>query len=133
MDEDYEHTLPGAAHLRLFIADCFTIDTHPPIARLEVETTPHSSTRRSSLWVVSLLDGALEKFLHHNIGYWVREAELYTDEQRANIRCQVGFSPETGRFLKLLPRNSDGKLNVWMESGPIAHILLSEPIAQLGH
>jgi hypothetical protein len=125
MDESYVRAPLGTTRLNLLIADCFTGNTQPIFTEIEVET--QTDGRNGALWVVSLQDGKLEKFLYKDIGYWVRQAVLFTKEQAAHIQCRVGFSPESGKFLKLLERSAQGGLSVWMESGPVTHILRIEP------
>lgn len=128
MDENYVWTPIGTARLHLLIADYFTGDIISNDAKIEVET--QTTGRDGALWVVSLQNGKLGKFLYKDVGYWVRHAELFTQEQAARIKCQVGFSPETGKLLKLLERSARGSLSVWMESGPITHILHIGPLSR---
>jgi hypothetical protein len=126
MDDDFGHLSVNAARLHLMIADLFMEVAPSNYTEIEVETQTDQGA--SILWYVSLQEGTLNTFVHDDIGYWVRQAVLFTPAQNSSyIRCHIGFSPETGRFLKLLGRGSSGDLSVWLESGPVTHIL------HLGH
>jgi hypothetical protein len=111
----------GTARFNLLIADCFMGELPPECTEIEVET--QADNRQSAFWYVSLQGDRLSTFVYHDVGYWVRQGILFTQEQNAYIPCHIGFSPESGKLLKLLGRSSRSDLSVWMESGPVSHLL----------
>jgi hypothetical protein len=135
MDDGFEQMPLGALQSHLLIADYFTGAIEPKRAvpgchdpenvEIEVETLPIDN--RDTLWIIGLQEDVLDTYTHNGVGYWVRPAHLRVREHGtplgSYVRCYVGFSPESGKLLKLLGRSSTSKLSVWMESGPVTSIL----------
>lgn len=121
MDEDFARVSVGTSRLHLLIADYFMDEI--PSDYMEIVTETQASNNGDTLWIVCLQESTISTFTHNGIGYWVRPAHLFRQEQGAYVRCYVGFSPESGKFLKLLGRSSRSGLSVWMESGPVTHLL----------
>ena len=104
------------------IADHFSGRANP-LVEIEVLTAAESPC---NVWAIQLMTGDAEAFKYQGYDYCVRHAVLSNPEQ-SDILCQVGFSPETGRFLKLLPYKPRGYLTLWLASGPLTHLLYLEP------
>lgn len=124
MDDDFAQVSVGASQLHLLIADYFMNEV--PSDYIEIVSETQAGNASGSLWIVCLQESAVTTYIHNGIGYWVRPALLFTQEQAAYIRCYVGFSPESGKFLKLLGRSARSGLSVWIESDPVAHVLSIE-------
>lgn len=118
MTESYTQLPSATARLNLLVADHFSGHENP-IAEIDAETRAPNG---SAIWTVSLLEGEPTTFGYLGLGYWVRHAVLSTGGQ-LYIRCQVGFSAESGRFIKLLPYHPEAKPGVWLLSGPLTHLL----------
>lgn len=125
MDEDFAQVSVGSSRLHLLIADYFMNEI--PSDYMEIVTETQANDKSDTLWVICLQESTVSTYTHNGIGYWVRPAQLLAREQGvfpgAYVRCYVGFSPESGKFLKLLARSSRSGLSVWMESGPVTHVL----------
>lgn len=122
MDEEFRYAPIGTLRLHLLIADLFMEAAPANYTEIEVETQTDQGP--DILWYVSLQEGTLGTFMHDGLGYWTRQAVLFTPAQNSSyIRCHIGFSAESGKFLKLLGRSSSSELSVWIESGPVTHIL----------
>lgn len=125
MDEDFTQVSVGASRTHLLIADYFMNETPSEYATIVAETKVGS--RNDPLWVVGLQEETLTTYIYNDIGYWVRPAQLLAREHGifpgTYVRCHVGFSPESGKFLKLMARRAHGSLSVWMESEPVTHVL----------
>lgn len=128
MNEDFEQVSVGTSRLNLLIADYFMNEITSDHMKITTETQTGSTN--DTLWIVGLQEDTLTTYTYKDIGYWVRPAKLLAREHGvfpgAYVNCQVGFSPESGKFLKLLARSEHGSLSVWMESEPVTHILSIE-------
>ena len=121
MDDSYAWMPIGTARQYLQISDHFTGTNASPNVRIEAETM--TDTGEGALWSLTLLPGYdAAAYAHEGIGYWVRLAILTTKEMD-KILCPLGFSPESGKFLKLLQLGPGGYLSVYFQSGPVTHIL----------